>query len=98
MDKETTPKTYAAWKASIDDTGCVCRMEPIWETMERLEKENQAMRGRVNQDSSESWLCYCKAGSIRWVDEDRPHPAIAREGWFCMGCMTEFRQHKTITQ
>ena len=43
MDKETTPQTHAAWKASIDDTGCICRMEPIWETMENLEKMNQLL-------------------------------------------------------
>ena len=44
MDKETTPQTYAAWKASIDDTGSICRMGPIWETMERLEMELKAIK------------------------------------------------------
>jgi hypothetical protein len=47
MDKETTPRAYAAWKASIDDTGCVCRMEPIWNTMSQLEIELAALRRRV---------------------------------------------------
>lgn len=31
---------------SIDDTGCVCRMEPIWETMEDLERENMRLKER----------------------------------------------------
>jgi len=47
MDKETTPRAYAAWKASIDDAGCVCRMEPIWDTMTQLEIELATLRRRV---------------------------------------------------
>ena len=39
------------------------------------------------------WMCDCKDSAIRWVDEKRPHVAIAREGWFCMGCLSEFIQH-----
>ena len=47
MDKETTPRAYAAWKASIDDTGCVCRMGPIWDTMSQLEIELEALQRRL---------------------------------------------------
>ena len=38
-----------------------------------------------------SWSCDCTdTSNIRRVDEKRPHPAIDREGWFCMGCLSEF--------
>lgn len=40
ITKEETPRSYAAWQSSIDDTGCVTRMELIWDTMEQLEREN----------------------------------------------------------
>ena len=38
------------------------------------------------------WICDCKDSAIRRVDEDHPHPASKREGWFCMGCLQEFIQ------
>lgn len=39
---DPTPISDGAWKRSIDDTGAVCRMEPIWETMHALERERAA--------------------------------------------------------
>lgn len=47
---------------------------------------------------NDDWLCGCKDSTIRWVDEKRPHPAIAYDGWFCMGCLTEFIQRDTNGQ
>lgn len=41
-------------------------------------------------ENADDWRCYCKDSTIRWVDAKRPHPAIAREGWFCTACLTEF--------
>jgi hypothetical protein len=35
-------------------------------------------------------FCDCCDSNIRKVDKSRPHPAIDREGWFCMGCLSEF--------
>lgn len=67
MDKETTPQTYAAWKASIDDTGCVCRMEPIWETMTRLEIGLSSLRRRL-----EMAVDVCKAtGDLEWTERNK---------------------------
>lgn len=36
------------------------------------------------------WVCDCKDSAIRWVDQNHPHPAMSRAGWFCMGCLTEY--------
>jgi hypothetical protein len=38
------PRTKAAERAAMDDTGCITRMEPIWSTMEALERENVELR------------------------------------------------------
>lgn len=44
-----------------------------------------------------SWSCDCTDSNIRRVDGKHPHPAIDREGWFCMGCLSEFvRQNSGI--
>lgn len=40
--------------------------------------------------------CDCTNSSIRKVDSKHPHPAISREGWFCMGCLNEFRPISSI--
>jgi hypothetical protein len=37
-----------------------------------------------------AWFCDCAESVIRRVGKDHPHPAIDREGWFCMGCLREF--------
>lgn len=74
MDKETTPQTYAAWKASIDDTGCVCRMESIWETMTCLEKDLASLQRRL-----EMALEVCNdriketeaAGDLEWTERNK---------------------------
>ena len=42
------------------------------------------------------WTCDCKDGNIRWVDENRYHPAMAREGWFCMRCLNEFIERQDL--
>lgn len=46
--------------------------------------------GCADYSLPEDWMCDCKESIIRWVDEKHPHPAINRDGWFCMGCLTEF--------
>lgn len=38
----------------------------------------------------DDWVCDCLDSNIRRVDSKRPHPAINRDGWFCMGCLTEY--------
>ena len=40
---DSTPISDKAWEESIDDTGAVCRMEPIWSTMHQLERERGAV-------------------------------------------------------
>ena len=39
-------------------------------------------------------FCDCCDSNIRKVDQSRPHPAMhpkdTTEGWFCMGCLSEF--------
>lgn len=42
-----TPRTDAIWKASIDDTGCVTRMEPIWNGLEAMEREIIDLKARL---------------------------------------------------
>ena len=42
-----TPRTDAIWKASIDDTGAVTRMEPIWNGMEAMELEIIDLKARL---------------------------------------------------
>lgn len=44
-----TPRTDAIWKASIDDTGCVTRMEPIWNGLEAMEREIIEQRKRIEE-------------------------------------------------
>ena len=44
-----------------------------------------------------TWICDCKDSAIRWVDRSRPHPAITREGWFCMGCLTQYAKDSILT-
>ena len=46
--------------------------------------------------NSDSMRCDCRSSSIRWVDGSRPHPAIDREGWFCMGCLTQYVPAKML--
>ena len=53
------------------------------------------IRSRVSESDRLRMICDCKDSAIRWVDANRPHPAIVREGWFCMGCLTEFIQHNS---
>jgi hypothetical protein len=45
---------------------------------------------RTESAMPKNCVCDCKDSAIRRVDSDHPHPAIAREGWFCMGCLTEY--------
>jgi hypothetical protein len=45
---------------------------------------------RMESTMPKDWVCDCKDSAIRRVDTDHPHPAITREGWFCMGCLTEY--------
>jgi len=45
----------------------------------------------------ENWICDCLDSNIRRVDANHPHPAISRDGWFCMGCLTEFEIKKTMS-
>ena len=52
ITKTETPRSYKAWKNSIDDTGCVTRMEPIWETMETLERD----LSQINHDWKEKCI------------------------------------------
>jgi hypothetical protein len=43
-----TPRTDAAQREATDDTGAITRMEPIWSTMEALERElNEANADRM---------------------------------------------------
>jgi hypothetical protein len=43
-----TPRTDAAERAAMDDAGSITRMEPIWETMVKLERElNEANSDRL---------------------------------------------------
>jgi hypothetical protein len=45
--KADTPITNAIELAATDDTGCVCRMELIWEGLEKLERENARLRAEL---------------------------------------------------
>ena len=47
MNERPTPETRKAELASVDDTGCVTRMEIIWETKERLERERDEAREKL---------------------------------------------------
>jgi hypothetical protein len=65
--------------------------------------ENQTHSGAALPGTTccaSSFRCDCKDSAIRWVDDKHPHPATAREGWFCMGCLTEYvpRHHLTELQ
>ena len=51
------------------------------------------IRSRMDKSERSRMHCDCKDSSIRWIDGTHPHPVIEREGWFCMGCLTEFIQH-----
>jgi hypothetical protein len=42
-----TPRTDAIWKTSIDDTGCVTRMEPIWNGLVAMELEIIDLKARL---------------------------------------------------
>jgi hypothetical protein len=37
-----------------------------------------------------SYTCDCKNSEIRWIDENHPHVAEKRTGWFCLGCLLQF--------
>lgn len=52
MNERPTPETRKAELASLDDTGCVTRMEIIWETMERLERERDEARELLASEKS----------------------------------------------
>lgn len=74
MDKETTPRTYAAWKSSIDDAGFVCRMEPIWETMESLELDFQKLKNLLDLalEVSSDRITDCDSnGDFEWAQRNR---------------------------
>ena len=43
-------------------------------------------------------LCDCFDSNIRRVDTKHPHLAINREGWFCMGYLTEFEIKRKTTE
>lgn len=62
MNERPTPETRKAEQASLDDTGCVTRMEIIWETMERLERERDEAREEL-----EDWRNAAKGA-------ENPHP------------------------
>ena len=56
------------------------------------------IRSMVAESDRSRMTCDCKDSAIRWVDAKRTHPAIASEGWFCMGCLSEFIQHNSQAQ
>lgn len=45
-----TPETDAAARRAMDDTGRITRMEPLWETMEKLERERDEAREQVREE------------------------------------------------
>lgn len=47
--------------------------------------------GKVWQSAKDDWFCDCTESAIKRVDAKHPHPAIERDGWFCMGCLQEFK-------
>lgn len=47
--KNDTPITNAIERAATDDTGSVTRMEPIWEGLEKLERENARLRDALER-------------------------------------------------
>jgi hypothetical protein len=53
--------------------------------------------GALEWHMDDDW-CDCKDSTIRRVDADHPHPAMTREGWFCMGCLQEFVPHNAKGQ
>jgi hypothetical protein len=51
-----TPRTDAAQREATDDTGAITRMEPIWSTMEALERElNEANADRLRLREALQW-------------------------------------------
>jgi len=51
-----TPETDAIERAATDDTGAVTRMEPIWEGLQKLERERdearaEAAKWKANHDN-----------------------------------------------
>lgn len=74
MDKQTTPRAYAAWKSSIDDTGRVCRMEPIWETLESLDLDLQKLKRLLDfaLEISNERINACESeGDFEWAQRNR---------------------------
>jgi len=56
MNDTPTPETDAIEQAATDDTGAVTRMEPIWEGLQKLERERdearaEAAKWKANHDN-----------------------------------------------
>jgi len=76
-----TPETDAIERASTDDTGAVTRMEPIWEGLQKLERERDAL---------------CKALELiedRFVDGESTHDDWLYMGVTARQALAKIKNH-----
>ena len=68
-----TPRTDAAWKASIDDRGAVTRMEPIWNGMEAMELEIIDLKARLEYFEKRAEKAENELIDLKLFGKTQPH-------------------------
>ena len=66
-----TPRTQKAYALSLDDTGAVTRMEPIWDEMQALERELNAFHGELSKAMPSDYKDWWQNSKAEW-------PLVAR--------------------
>ena len=71
-----TPRTDAIWKSSIDDTGAVTRMEPIWNGMEAMELEIIDLKARLEYFQKRTEKAEDALIDLKLFGKTQPHENI----------------------
>lgn len=69
-------------------------MQPENDTSKPEDSPEQESGDGCSVATCSAFFCDCYDSNIRKVDQSRPHAAMhpntTQEGWFCMGCLSEF--------
>ena len=68
-----TPRTDAIWKANTDSDGCVTNLEPLWTTMESMERELINLKARLEYFEKRAEKAEDELIDLKLFGKTQPH-------------------------